>query len=563
MKYLLAAEADRIQDLIFRSSRLREVVGGSQLLTRFCDEAPALLASRMGIEANVITRGGGSFRVEFENEDGDRAKGDALRFGAALAEAYNRATGGTLSVAKPVKIADDSAPAWKKASKDAGENLRRAKRQGPPVATPHIPYIAFCESCGVGLAEAHEVRFGEGRGHYLCPACRTKTAEREEKGRGTFLKRFYEKVAVGMDWPSDLEDVAQYDPRDYVAYIVADGDGMGRIFDACSRDQAQALSGKMDEALREALAEPTRKFMSNVAANRNPRLIPVLPLILGGDDLFALVPAPWALDIARRLCHMFQNEMTEFVQKEGIKIDREQDDNRNLTVTMSAAVVICKANYPYYLAHQIGEERLSETKRAVKALADQGLRLSAVDFEIVTGGKVEPKELTGKWRSTLRPYWVTGKKEGNRETEEGKKERERIEKSLHQGGWGLPICMLLEQRLALVDTPSRRLSLLRDLFDRVPAPGDADARQRWDDDWDDEMKRLLKRIERDWTQKRKHPVRAALDTLGGVEIKEWYRVERKSDDDRWQGHGLPDLLRVWEWALDLKHDPVEYEGGGR
>ena len=36
MGYLLAAEADKIQDLIFRSSRLREVVGASQLLTRFC-----------------------------------------------------------------------------------------------------------------------------------------------------------------------------------------------------------------------------------------------------------------------------------------------------------------------------------------------------------------------------------------------------------------------------------------------------------------------------------------------------------------------------------------------
>jgi hypothetical protein len=35
-RWLLAAEADQIQDSIFRSSRLREVVGGSQLLTRFC-----------------------------------------------------------------------------------------------------------------------------------------------------------------------------------------------------------------------------------------------------------------------------------------------------------------------------------------------------------------------------------------------------------------------------------------------------------------------------------------------------------------------------------------------
>jgi len=563
MKYLLAAEADRIQDLIFRSSRLREVVGGSQLLTRFCDDVPELLASRMNIEANVITRGGGSFRVEFENEDGDKAKGDALRFGAALAEAYNRATGGTLSVAKPVKIADDSEPAWKKASEDVGENLRQAKRQGPPVATPHIPYIAFCESCGVGLAEAHEGRVeGEEEGkHYICPSCRAKSAEQVTKSMGKFLKPFYRKIVSGealssMEWPHDADAVGKYDARGYVAYIVADGDGMGKIFHDCNRDQAQKLSKEMSEVLRQALAESLKRFMPAPAATLNPWFMPVLPLILGGDDLFALVPACWALDMAQHLCKTFQREMTEFAHRQGIQHE----------ITMTAAVVFCKANYPYYLAHQIGERRLSEAKRVVKALAaDDGPHLSAVDFEIVLGSQVEPKELTGKRRSTLRPYWVTGKKEDSEEPEEDKKEREKIEKVLRQEGWGLPIRVLLEQRLALVDTPSRRLSQLRDLFNRVSVstPGDADARQRWNDDWDDEMKRLLKRIERDWTQKRKHPVRAALDTLGGVEIKKWYKVERKSDDERWQGHGLPDLLRVWEWTLDLDHDPVEYEGGGR
>lgn len=537
-KYLLAAEADRIQDLIFRSSRLREVVGGSQLLTRFCGKMPALLASEMDIEANVITHGGASFRVEFENEDGDKAERDALRFGVALAEAYNRATGGTLSVAKPVKITDDSEPAWKKASEDAGENLRQAKCQGPPVATSYIPYIAFCESCGTGLSIAHEARVKEEeQRHYLCFSCRAKATEREEKSLDRFLSPFYEEV-VGrdvfprMDWPNDADTVGGYDDRRYVAYIVADGDGMGKVFGECTRDQAQGLSKKLDEVLRQALAEPIRRFMRNAGARRVSHLMPALPLIMGGDDLFALVPAPWALDIARCLCTTFQREMTKFAQGQGIQHE----------ITMTAAVVFCKANYPYYLAHQIGERRLSEAKRVVKALAaDEGLHLSAVDFEIVLGSQVEPEEPTGKRRSTLRPYWVTGE--------------------AVPSGWGLPIRALLEQRLALVGNPSRRMSQLRDLLnrDRVPVPGDVDAQQRWDD----EMKRLLKRIERDWTQKRKHPVRAALETLGGVEIKEWYKVERKSDDERWQGHGLPDLLRVWEWTLDLDRDPMEYEGGAR
>ena len=292
---------------------------------------------------------------------------------------------------------DDSEPAWKQANKKASEMLRQAKRGGPFVATPQIPYIAFCESCGVGLSEAHEPRAAEEReGHYLCPSCRAKAAEREEYSQGNFLRRFYEKIKSSADWPPAPEDVAQHDPRDYVAYIVADGDGMGRVFGECTKDQARTLSEKMDDPLREALAEPTRQFMKNNVAER-ASCIPVLPLILGGDDLFALVPARWGFDIARRLCRTFQREMTQWAR--GHNIPHE--------ITMSAVVVICKANYPYYLAHQIGEERLGATKRAVKALADEGMRLSAIDFEVVLGSQAASHEQTGERRPTLCPYWVS------------------------------------------------------------------------------------------------------------------------------------------------------------
>ena len=523
MKYLLAAEADRIQDLLFRSSRLREVVGGSQLLNRFCEDMPSLLGVS---KEDVITSGGGSFYVEFESEEAAR------RFGAALAEAYNRATGGTLSVAEPVEVT----AGYGSASKEAGERLRRAKRRGPAVMTRHIPYIAFCESCGVGLAVAHETRVEEeeGRAFYLCPSCRAKAAERAEKSLGRFLKPFYKAVVrpdvlPRMDWPHEAEAVGEYDARGYVAYIVADGNGMGEIFGECDDEkQARALSRKMDDVLREALAEPIRLFMNNPAAKRRPRFIPALPLILGGDDLFALVPAPWALDIARHLCATFQSEMTKFAQEQGIT--RE--------ITMTAAVVFCKANYPYYLAHDIGEDRLSETKRMVKALARTGTHLSAVDFEIVLGSQIAPQAPTGERRPTLRPYWVTD--------------------GAVPSGWGLSINALLEWRYRLAQVPSRRLSQLRALFNRAPQDDD---RERWGRD----LHRLLKRVERDWGREEEHPLRTALKEkeLGGIELEEWYSVERESDEEFWHGHALPDLLRVWDWALKLDIAPVEYEGGGR
>ena len=306
-EYLLAAEADRIQDLIFSSSSLREVVGGSQLLSRFCAEVPELLGVS---KDDIITSGGGSFYIRFPDEESART------FGNQLAEAYHRATGGTLSVADPVALDLEK---YGESGKNAGDALRQAKQGGGVRATAQMPYIAFCQSCGLGLAEAHEKRAdADAQQFYLCPACRNKAAEREDQSRDRFLKPFYEEVVASsnvsdFNWPWTAEEVAAYDPRGYVAYIVADGDGMGAIFSNIEKpEQATELSQAMDRVAREALAAPVRKlwdYLNTHKLHRDRKFIPALPLIMGGDDLFALVPAPWALDITKRLCHAFQEKM--------------------------------------------------------------------------------------------------------------------------------------------------------------------------------------------------------------------------------------------------------------
>ncbi|HQI83440.1 MAG TPA: hypothetical protein PKV20_02540 [Anaerolineae bacterium] len=562
MKYLLAAEADRIQDLLFRSSKLREVAGGSLLLSRFCEAMPDLLAKQLDIgDMKVITHGGGSFYLTFEIKD------NAWRFGPALAEAYARTLGGTLSYAEPAEFADDAG--YANASKTAGKNLRQAKRSGAAVAMEQMPYIAFCESCGVGLAEAHEIRFEAEEGHYYCHACRTKAAEYRDNKRG-FLQAFTrdirvdEATFVNPDWqegkdaegirmqwdkiiaqeelklPDEPEKVAIYDARNYVAYIVADGNGMGKVFSQCNAAQAQALSQFMDIALRRALAKAIRAFRENQAYKRKEDgRVPALPLIMGGDDLFALVPAPFALDIAGRMCAEFQTMMTDFVCEKGIK----DENGKPLPITMSAAVVICKANYPYNLAHDLGEDRLSETKRAVKALAaKEGLSLSAVDFEVVLGSQIEHKSTKDEPRATLRPYWITDQP--------------------LPAGWGLSLTTLLDARLKLAQTlASRRRSQLRALFDDL---SDKKA-------WKSNITELLDRIEPDRKRELEpndhdnrlkfFPLTTMLEDLGGIEIEKWMKINRLFDDKTWYGHGMGDLLRFWDWTLDLNHGPAEYEGG--
>ena len=159
-QWLLAAEADKIQDFVFRSSRLVQVVGGSGLLTRFCKEAlsPILqyhCADSPTVEVETIIADGGSFLLRFDDKDsGAAASGDGLgkrlaeAVGRDLAEAYYRVTDSSLTVATPQPYAEGG---FAQASKDANRDLRtqKADQRDRAAAVAQLPYTAVCASCGI------------------------------------------------------------------------------------------------------------------------------------------------------------------------------------------------------------------------------------------------------------------------------------------------------------------------------------------------------------------------------------------------------------------------------
>ncbi|ABU59345.1 Cas10/Cmr2 second palm domain-containing protein [Roseiflexus castenholzii] len=536
MRYLLAAEADKIQDFIFRSSRLREVVGASQLLTRFCRSVEDTVAKQYN--GQVVVNDGGSFRVIFNDRN------DAVAFGVDLAERYRLALGGSLTVAEPVAMNSD----FRTANDEAGTKLRWAKshRQGV-VAEVHMPYVAFCESCGVGLAERRDRLAGRNasRHRYLCATCQIKATERD-RGLREFLGGVYDPYAkeaaipahIEPDWPEDADAIAVFDlsKRNYVAYLVADGNGMGQLFGSCDQGQLQNLSQGLSTVLSESLAVPMIEFRKQVPAQAT--MMPMLPLILGGDDLFALIPASYALDIARRFCLEWEKRMQNLINKINLcNVPRP---------TIAAAVVICKRTYPYALAHRRAEAWLEDAKRQSKLLAARtNEHLSAVNFEVILGNRLAGMaEADGDQviRRSLRPYWVA--------------EHDLSEDALLRG---IDLKHLLAQRYALKDLPRKRLAELRRCFAEVQT--DIPVQQR------------TQNLER-WTQHRlewilerlsavsRSAVVDALKVLGkpknnGNGAHYWRSITRDNRDV--VAHGMPDLLEVWEFAQELSHNPDDYE----
>jgi hypothetical protein len=520
-RYLIAAEADKIQDFVFRASHLREVTGGSSLLSRFCRDVPK---DCLGCQPDdIIINDGGSFRLLFDTlpkaEEGSRL----------LADLYYLTTGCSLTIAESVEWDGDDAT-FASANDLASSQLRAAKRASGAAITPHLPQMAFCASTGVELATAFaEIKKGRAK-TYLSRSSLDKKREWEE-GKEEFILDFVQHV-VGpaqdtnsFDFPSEPGQVGRaggYEPRDYVAYLVADGNSMGSIFGQCkTRGSLRELSLRLGEIVSDCLAEAAKQVMRHPLRDDQNRFVPILPLILGGDDVFVLLPAKWAVSFAQEFCLAFEQRMQAFV-------DRQPELANAPKPTMSAAVVICKSKYPFHLAHQRGEQLLKEAKRLSKSQPNQAK--SVVNFELIVGNRlVDHSRETGAHCPTLRPYWVGDSPDQHPSVQQ-----------------------LLDARLGLQSLPQKRRAELRTYFEPPKLQTSGEEREQWRRDLEGLANRIGQ-LSGDETIAR--TITGSLTALGKDRGAFYWR----SLDLDTSGNALPEVLDMWDFLYDLQQDQKKYK----
>lgn len=554
-EFLLAAEADKIQDLIFRSSHLREVVGGSQLLERFCtDAAPALLDHFSSSTPEAVISAGGAFRILFRAA----AREEVDEFGRLLAEVYARALGGHLTVAvaeaEPGPGAVDSPPRYPALAEEAERLLRQAKEEcGGAEAIAHLPVMALCASCGVALAESHAVgsraELPE-EANYICRACATKAAERHGQRRD-FLQGFSEAmrqagagVPEGLRLP-EVDVLSSLNAHRYVAYMVMDGNDLGALFSGC---QSAAGSTRLSADLKAAVAGGLGAAAAQLwewTRCKAPEHFPIIPLIMAGDDVFALLPAHWALDFARQFIWHFENRLKEATGQR---------------VTAAAGVVVCKGSYPYALAHREATRLMEEAKRLGKRLAaEQHVRVSTISFAEIVGNRIAERSDVAQWPlcGSLRPYALA---------------RESLSPQAAEVVQDIDV--LFRWRKGLRSVPGGRLKQLRALYADRPGPSNWDGAASELAAWNARLDYLLARIVHGDAD-RLCDLQQALGELGlptggttaslgrlpeAVRRHRGYWRPLLRDQDLHLAHGLPDLLAMWDYAWLLHESPACYTG---
>ncbi len=568
-KWLFGAEADKIQETLFRASRQRQVVGGSSLLYEFEKTASEIAKTEFGLSKDdLLVTAGGNFRMVFRNEQ------DAVKFGERLQDVYYHLLNAHITVAKPIQYADSE---FKAKSKELAREIRRLKgAERGHISSPHSPTTAYCQSSGVGLATTFQERtFAEpNRKEYFSDFARTM----ELVGRQSntlFLERVNSLRDLEWVWAQEADEIAKFDgERRNLAYLLADVNRMGKLFQEC--DEAQTR--KISDALQDALFIATAKVMELLAA-KLPKLKverraqsnqdkekevkekddeekekfvkPALPLILAGDDAFIMLPALYALDSAQQFCLEFERVFNTKLQAIFGERANELLEEKILPASISAALVICKGHYPYTLVYRCGHALLEGTKQISKAVAaEKNERVhSALAVHAIVGSEiVREQDSAKKFVASLSPYWLGEPKQLTPGQQEA----------------GIALQTLLGQRLKFKDLPNKRRAEARALFAPSELPNDSRNVSAWKSKLEDLRKRIIATA-RDADAQDVKDFDAAFEQLGdpGGKANGYWREVKRSEhrDSKYHAHGLPDLIELWNYAQDLDCNLAEYQEG--
>ncbi len=332
----------------------------------------------------------------------------------------------------------------------------RTRRAGPQSRFPRLPIVDQCTSSGLPAAYLYDETSGsrsprraDAANARLVPRSHPSAAKLEAAHDGyDRLARVtvgwidpngcrrpapWEKAAAVADEDTGseprididedearegIEAVADYLERhaEWVAVVHADVNGLGAVLrNLTTRQAVEGCRGYVDllavyseridraahEAFRAALDElrcyPGIKKIRRPGASGS--FFPVLPLILGGDDLTVVCDGHAALPFTAAFLQAFENRTAVLLHP------------KEKQLTAAAGVAVVKQHYPFSSAYQLADELTDEAK-CVKAKATGA---SALSFHVLYDSAATGLDdlrarttLPGGDRLVAQPYIITG-----------------------------------------------------------------------------------------------------------------------------------------------------------
>lgn len=357
----------------------------------------------------------------------------------------------------------------------------RSRLPGPTARFQRLPIIAECTTSGLPAmryADQHDGLAKEERKEYSSQTFAKLKGRQGWKKRLDDIRAHHHQDPVELqlsDATTELENLG----CDWTAIVHADGNGLGQAF-LNFKEASKATNNRdyIDKLRRFSLAldECTEKAFCRALSVFLPKrgVAPIVPLVLGGDDLTVVCDGRQALQFTKKFIDGFEEVTGQHNDVKAILPDG---------VTSCAGVAIVKPHFPFFAGYQLAEELLKSAKMFKPR--------SAIDYHILYDGSGPDlerirRELTiGDAQLVARPYLVrSGNVSPGRAWADLKSRIDAVCTRDDDGRRRLPNSMLHELREGLFlgrDAAEARLRLVLDRYRSAINPLLADEKLFWND----------------------------------------------------------------------------------
>jgi hypothetical protein len=280
-----------------------------------------------------------------------------------------------------------------KAYKMVNQKFHRLQNDlpGPLLRSQSIPLHEPCAASGFPAGELTNVR--PNVWEYLSPSIAAKRdlADHWFKRVNEILASNLNNVEIALARNiEELENIFEGTSKssNWIGLVFSDGNGLGQIF-MNFEDHVKKINEDYFQTLRKfslALEDATEKAFCVACEKLNSwtshsELIPLVPLLIGGDDLTVIVSGKYALPFTETFLLEFEKISSE---DEIIKKIAQTAFGEN-HLSASAGVAIMKSHFPFYSGYALAAELQSSAKMVKKILTknDQPFPCSSLDFHVL------------------------------------------------------------------------------------------------------------------------------------------------------------------------------------
>lgn len=377
--YLYGAAVQGIQNFIFQTNKLQEIVGASELVEEICTELFKEIVGEQEYETNTVLHAAGNIKHIFTSR---KACEDVVR--VFPKKVVRKAPGITISQAVVEMEGDDFSSA-------VDELERKLKVQrNRPMSSTMVGLMGIDRSQKTGLPIMLESKNQEDEAT-VCKLYKFKElygVESPDFVRKKTTKTLCEKAfgVENLTYREIAYDIDKMnDTNSWVAVIHADGNGLGQIVQMVGKDKDmfREFSQKLDQATTKAAVQA----FNDVFVFKRGEKIEIRPIVLGGDDLTVICRADKALTYTHSFLHHFEEEtkaLKDILKK--YKVFTKGEDH----LTACAGIAIIKESYPFYYGYELAEMLCAKAKKdAKKDLKDGELPASCLMFHKVQDSFVE------------------------------------------------------------------------------------------------------------------------------------------------------------------------------